>query len=118
LIQVDARVFDRDGRFVTDLTLDDFEVVEQGRTQSLQALYLVDGGMGTTATAAPVVSVRGTSAGATPAGAPPPAATRQTWIFVFDLNHLTAGGGFDRARTAVATFLKEQFRDGDLGGVV
>ncbi len=118
LVQVDARVFDRDGRFVTDLTLEDFEVVEQGKARPLQALYLVDGGMGTTATAAPVVSVRGSSDETTSAGAPPPAATRQTWIFVFDLNHLTAGGGFDRARSAVTTFLKEQFRDGDLGGVL
>jgi len=114
LVQVDARVFDREGRFVTDLTLDDFEIVEQGKAQPLQALYLVDGGTGPTATAAPLVSLRGT----TVEGAPPPTATRQTWIFVFDLNHLTAGGGFDRARAAVTTFLKEQFRDGDLGGVV
>jgi len=114
LVQVDARVFDRDGRFVSDLTLEDFEIVEQGQVQPLQALYLVDGGTGPTASAAPLVSMRGS----TVEGAPPPAATRQTWIFVFDLNHLTAGGGFDRARTAVTTFLKEQFRDGDLGGIV
>lgn len=117
LVQVDARVFDRDGRFVTDLTLDDFEIVEQGKAQPLQALYLVDATMGATTTAAPVVSVRGAN-GEGPASGAPPTATRQTWIFVFDLNHLAAGGGFDRARAAVTTFLKEQFRDGDLGGVV
>ena len=33
LIEVDVRVFDRYGRFVTDLTKDDFEVLENGRAQ-------------------------------------------------------------------------------------
>jgi VWFA-related protein len=42
----------------------------------------------------------------------------QTWIFFFDSNHLTPGGGFDRARKAVETFVAERFREGDLAGVV
>jgi len=37
---VAVRVWDGD-RFVSDLKLDDFELVEDGRSQSLQALYLV-----------------------------------------------------------------------------
>ncbi|HJR59071.1 MAG TPA: VWA domain-containing protein, partial [Vicinamibacterales bacterium] len=52
-------------------------------------------------------------------GAPAPGPNApQTWIFVFDLNHLTPGSGFDRARKAVEDFLRDGFRDGDIGGIV
>ena len=47
-----------------------------------------------------------------------PASARQTWIFFFDLNHLTPGGGFERARKAVEDFIRDRFKDGDLGGVI
>ena len=46
-----------------------------------------------------------------------PQSPRQTWIFVFDTNHLTPGP-FARAREAAAKFIAEKFREGDIGGVV
>ena len=39
-IEVPVRVF-KDGAFVDDLALSDFEVLEDGRPQSLDAVYLV-----------------------------------------------------------------------------
>lgn len=116
LVEVDVRVFDRDGRFVTDLTKDDFEILEDGVPQELKTLYLVD---------APGGSAPGAAAAANPAPAvtsgpraPARPSARQTWIFVFDLAHLTPGGGFDRARQAVEAFISSRFTDGDLAGVV
>ena len=38
-VSVPVRVFDGD-RFVDDLTLDDFEVLEEGKPQKVMALYL------------------------------------------------------------------------------
>ncbi len=117
LVQVDARVFDRDGRFVDDLTIDDFEIFERGASQPIRALFYIGPPAGAP-TASPLVSMRGPASLTPGPAAAASAAAKQTWIFVFDLNHLTPGSGFERSRDAVRTFIKEQFRDGDLGGIV
>jgi len=116
LVEVDVRVFDAEGRFVDDLTMDDFEVFERDARQPLRGVYFVAPAPGAPERAAPLISWRGAPAALT--AAPPVGAVRQTWIFAFDLNHLPPGGGFDRARTAVLSFLRDRFRDGDLGGVL
>ena len=41
-VEVDALVTDEEGRFVRDLTVDDFEVFEDGRPQEIAAFSLVD----------------------------------------------------------------------------
>ncbi|HVL68836.1 MAG TPA: VWA domain-containing protein [Vicinamibacterales bacterium] len=113
IVEIDVRVFDRSGRFVADLTRDDFEVLEDGRPQRIETFFLV----------------RESAAGpaprpATPEPPPPPGsapaapAARQTWIFFFDLNHLTPGGGFDRAKKAVEEFIRDRFREGDVAGIL
>lgn len=117
VVQVDVRVFGKDGAFIEDLTIEDFEVLEDGKPQPLRALFFVGTAARDSATAAPLVSVRSGGAGGSGATSAVSVAG-QTWIFVFDLNHLTTGSGFNRARDAVSAFLKERFRDGDLGGVV
>src|SRR5688500_12169296 len=43
VVEVDVRVFDQAGRFITDLTRDDFELIENGVPQQLQTLYIVEG---------------------------------------------------------------------------
>jgi VWFA-related protein len=113
LVEVDVRVFDRDGRFVLDLKPEDFEMLENGAPQQIRSLYLIDGRR-PAAAVAPHRAVEGSTA--TPG--PPAAPARQTWIFVFDVNHLTPGSGFDRARKAVEEFLAARFNEGDLGGIV
>ncbi len=117
VIEVDVRVFDRDGRFVGDLAIGDFEVLENGVPQELKTLFLIGG---TTPTSVgPNFSSASAEAGlkSRPTDAPPESA-RQTWIFFFDLNHLTPGSGFDRARKAVEEFVQNRFRVGDLAGVI
>jgi VWFA-related protein len=113
IVEVDVRVFDRDGQFVSGLTRDDFELIENGLPQQIDALHLVgaDPVAAPDPPASPADVPRPTSTGAAPV-AP------QTWIFFFDLNHLSPGGGFDRARKAVDEFIRDRFKDGDLAGIL
>lgn len=106
-LEVDARVFDADGRFVPDLTIEDFDLFEDGTRQRIQALYLVGG-------APPQDRVGG--AGSPEAARALPRAAH-TWIFVVDDRHISLNG-FVRAREAVNSFLAERFRAGDLAGIV
>jgi VWFA-related protein len=115
LIEVDVRVFDKNGNFVADLTRDDFEVLEDGTPQRLDAMYLVMGpGAGAPGTPVPpTVPGAPENARVTPAPVAP-----QTWIFFFDLDHLTPGTGFNRARKAVEDFIAQRFKEGDLAGIL
>lgn len=108
LVEVDVRVFEADGRFVGDLTREDFELIDSGALQTIESLHAV--GLDRAPGAPP-------GAGLSPTRAAAPVAP-QTWIFFFDLNHLSPGGGFDRARKAVEDFVRDRFRDGDLAGIV
>ena len=112
-IEVDVRVFDEAGRFVTDLTRGDFEILENGEVQQLEALYLI----GQPVVAAPTSRPPIDEDRAVPV-VPSPATSRQTWIFVFDTNHLVPGAGFDRARKAVTDFLRTRLKEGDVGGIL
>lgn len=115
VVEVDARVFDKDGRFVTTLTRDDFEVLEDGVPQELVAMELVGTSAGSAATPAQPIEPTEPTEPVEPAPLVP---APQTWIFFFDLNHLTPGGGFDRARKAAADYVRTTFKEGDLAGVV
>jgi VWFA-related protein len=112
IVEVDVRVFDKDGRFVADLTADDFELVEEGTTQKIESVLLVGASSGDSGSR---IGHPGSDRIPVPG---PWTADRQTWIFLFDLNHLTPGGGFDRARKAVEDFLRDKWKEGDLAGVV
>jgi VWFA-related protein len=112
VIEVDVRVFDKAGRFVTTLNRDDFEIVEEGAPQKVEAMFLVGADQPSAAATSDAPATP-----STPTRASGPAAP-QTWIFFFDLNHLTAGGGFDRARKAVEDFISTRFKDGDLAGIL
>jgi VWFA-related protein len=112
-VQIDVRVFDAQGRFVGDLTREDFELFEDGAPQAIQQLLLVEEAAG------PAAVPPGAAAPVTPGEARAPVArARQTWVFFFDLPNLTPGGGFDRARQAVQQFIADRFQDGDLAGIV
>jgi VWFA-related protein len=115
-VQIDARVFDAQGRFVGDLSREDFELLEDGAPQAVQQLFLVEEAVGPAAVT-PRAEVPAAPAAPGEARAPV-ARARQTWIFFFDLPNLTPGGGFDRARQAVQQFIADRFQDGDLAGIV
>ena len=114
IVQVDVRVF-KDGRFVSDLTPADFEVLENGVSQNIQSVVLI--GAAAPVAPPPVApdSTRGTApvAPGTPVGPVAPA----IWVFVFDAAHLSPGG-LQRTREAVVKFIADKFHQGDIGGIV
>jgi VWFA-related protein len=117
-IEVDVRVFDKDGKFVDDLKQEDFEVLEDGVPQAIQTLFVAEsearrpGGQGAGEPGA------GESGGGAARGPTPVIAARQSWIFVFDLNHLVPGRSFDAAKRAVHEFITSRFQEGDLAGIL
>jgi VWFA-related protein len=112
VVEIDVRVFDRQGHFVPGLTQEDFEIIEDGVAQRLSTFFYVDApGAAPKPGAEPAAPLarRSFSEGGRP---------RQTWIFFFDLNHLTPGSGYDRARKAVEDFIRDRFVEGDIAGIV
>jgi VWFA-related protein len=111
-VEVDAIVTDSKGQFITDLTSDDFEVLDEGTPQKVERIYLVNGSsvnaVPGTATAIDDVAAR------QPA---PPAPPQRVFVLVFDQEHMQEGA-FKRIREAAITFLTHEFRTGDVGGVV
>lgn len=105
LLQVDARVFDRDGRFLPTLTKDDFEVFERGVRQPIESLELIGYQNPLLNTDARPALRRGR------------AADPHTWIVQFDRKHLSPAQ-FARVREAVELFIEERFIDGDIAGIV
>jgi VWFA-related protein len=124
LIQVDAVVLDSNGKQVTDLNADDFELFEDGRAQSITNFSYVD----TSPDAKPVANakpdVNARAAGAKGSNATPlpparvqPGSARRTIAFVVD----DLGLSFQATayvRNFLKDFVKEQMRPGDLVAVV
>jgi VWFA-related protein len=127
IVEVDAIVKDGKGRFVPDLTAADFEVLEDGKPQKVEALFLVRGREVVSAAIAaapvsvpvppspPVSPIR-------PVNAPPPAPapvprTERVFVLMFDTENIQPGS-FDRVKKAAEDFLTTSFKDGDVGGVV
>jgi VWFA-related protein len=107
LVEVYAIVQDGDGKFVSGLTADDFELLEDDQPNSIQLFYLVSG----PASRLPRARVAD--------GVPRSADQSAPRIFtlIFDQEHLSFIG-FSRLREAAIGFLQEHFRPGDIGGVV
>jgi VWFA-related protein len=115
LVEVDVITRDRNGMFVSDLALDDFELREDGKPYPVQQVYL--------RLAAPAGWGNSLRPGAAPASAPvretvpPGAGAPRVFVVVFDDAHLTPGG-FKRTQAAALTLFQSQLADGDIGGVV
>ena len=107
LVEVYAIVRDRDGQFVTGLSADDFELLEDNQPHPIQLFYLVNG----PARYVPRVKV----AEGVPRAEDQTA--RRLFTLVFDQEHL-AFDAFKRVQRAATTFLEEHFRPGDVGGIV
>ena len=115
LVEVDVIARDKNGLFVSDLALDDFELQEDGKPYPVQQLYLrLSGPNGWTDT------LRGSPASnpaASRDGAPSPSEGHRVFVVVFDDAHLSVGG-FKRTQAAAQTLFQSQMRDGDIGGIV
>jgi VWFA-related protein len=117
LVQVDAIVTDKNRAFVADLTADDFEVLEDGVPQTVEQIFLaLEPGLKTAAVLVPE-GARPSAVVRSALPAPPANDTRRTFVLLFDSSNMQAAG-FDRARKAALQFLGENFRSGDIGGVV
>lgn len=106
LVEVDVVVLDKDGRFVPGLTIDDLEVFEDGKRQTVQQFYLVTNAMG------------GVPAGvqSAPATGPDNPRGRRIFVFMFDEEHL-ATESLTRVKVGAERFVNVQFAPGDVGGV-
>src|SRR6187401_1493859 len=98
IVEVDVRVLGKDGKFVTDLGLPDFEITEDGVPQKIQSVVLIGRDAAPTAPPAPLAPlvplVPLAPAPIAPEAALAPLAPRgssQTWVFIFDTAHLGPG---------------------------
>lgn len=106
LVEVDIIVKDKDGRFVSGLTSDDFEVFEEGQPQTIQHFYLV--------TQTPTASTEPRSDVVLPRS--PDQMERRAFVLFFDTEHL-ASSGLARLKDAAMNFIRDHFRRNDLAGV-
>ena len=119
LVQVDAVVTDRDGRQVTDLSAEDFEVLENGRPRQVTNFSYVRVGQ---PAAAPGPG-RGRRRDRADAGPPVPPArlrpgqVRRTFALVVD-DLMMSAESIHLARRALRRYVEEQVEPGDLVAVI
>lgn len=104
VIEVDVIVRDRNGKFLSGLTADDFEIFEDGKPQPVQQFYVVSGAPDT---------------GRGPAGADTGSTRRhdRMFVFLFDQDHLGAES-IVRLKRAAEAFIANDMRDNDVAGIV
>jgi VWFA-related protein len=112
LVEVDVSVTDKNGQPVTDLTAADFDIREDGQSQTIQTIYLAS-------LDRKVLDASATTSLASGTAKRPERREMKQRVFVFmlDMNHLSAAG-FTRSRDAILDFLKDQFTPSDLVGIV
>lgn len=108
-VRLDAVVTDRQGRPILDLEPTDFEVVENGVVQRIDAVELRASARA--ATALPVESGEDEERAARAPG------TRFVGL-ILDEFHVSAGGASERVRDALTRFVDEQLRPNDLVAVL
>jgi VWFA-related protein len=106
LVEVDIIVKDKDGRFVSGLTADDFEVLEAGKPQPIQHFYLV--------TETPTTTRDLQSDVVLPRS--PDQTGRRVFLLFFDSDHLSTNS-LARMTQAAKDFINDQLRPTDLWGV-
>jgi VWFA-related protein len=114
LVQVDAVVTDKNGRYVTDLRAEDFEIVEDGRSRAISNFRYVEAG------AAPRVPAPAAAPTLHASASPPPtpsASDARTLAVVIDDMSLTFEGNL-YARTALDHLIDERLAPGELVAIV
>lgn len=106
LVEVDIIARDKDGRFVSGLSADDFEILEEGKPQAVRHFYLV--------TERATVTVEPRSDVVLPRS--PDRTDRRVFVFFFDSDHLSAQALLKLKRSAMA-FVNAQLRPTDVAGV-
>jgi VWFA-related protein len=120
LIQIDAVVLDSEGRQVTDLTADDFELSEDGRPQAITNFSYVNNSPEANAAAGAKPSAPSNAAKGSPPVPPArvkPGEARRIIAFVVDDLGLTFQATA-YVRNFLKDFVKDQMRPGDLVAVV
>lgn len=123
LVQVDAVVTDRQGRQVTDLRAEDFEILENGRPQAITNFSYVALAPATSPTAPAVAAAaRSNERGAPPVPPVPPARlrpeqVRRTYALVVDDLGLSFASTYFVQR-ALRKFVDEQMQPGDLVAII
>jgi len=112
LVQVDAIVTDKEGRPVTDLTKDDFEVLQDDRPQNVTTFLYV-----ATPPLAPVPAPAvPTAEGPVPPIRVAPESARRTIAVVVD--DLTSNDSARSARQALRSFVDQQMQPGDVIAII
>ncbi|HEX8337611.1 MAG TPA: VWA domain-containing protein, partial [Pyrinomonadaceae bacterium] len=121
LVQVDAVVTDRDGRQVTNLSAEDFQILENGKPRPATNFSYVRIAQPATAPApAPERERRRERAGAGPPVPPArlrPEQVRRTLALVLD-DLMMSAESIHLARNAVRKYINEQIEPGDLVAVI
>jgi VWFA-related protein len=117
LVQVDAVVV-KDGKPVTNLTADDFEIYEDGRKQAITSFAYISNVAGNTSTA----STPPANASSTAASPPPPTpiqrdVARRTMAIVVDDLGLSAES-MNQVRKRLRKFVAEELQPNDLVAII
>jgi VWFA-related protein len=114
LVQVDAVVTDKQGRYVTDLRAEDFEIVEDGQRRAITNFRYVDTG-GPAPAPAPA-GVPTADAPVAPPSTPTPQQTRTLAIVVDDMSLTFEGNLY--ARATLDRLVDERLAPGELVAIV
>jgi VWFA-related protein len=123
LVQLDAVVVDKNGRYVTDLRPEDFEVVEDGKRQEITSFSYVDVEPGAKAQPAQAATIERTEKkkSAMNAVVPPvrlrPEQLRRTVALVVDDLSLSAES-MAHVKEALKNYLDKQAQDNDLSAIL
>jgi VWFA-related protein len=120
LVQVDAVVTDRDGRQVTNLRPEDFEILENGRPRQVTNFSYVRVAQPATAPAAEPERPRDRKANAGPPVPPArlrPEQVRRTFALVVDDLSMSAES-VHYARAALRKYVDEQVQPGDIVAII
>ena len=116
LVQIDAVVTDQDGKPVTDLRAEDFEIFEDKKPQQITAFSYVSTDTGAIASSAPP-SVAAKNAPPVRPDPLRPDQVRRTLVFVVDDLGLSFSS-FSAVRSGLKKFVDERMQPGDLVAIV
>lgn len=102
VLEIPVNVLGKDGRPVDGLEAKDFELYDDGKKQSLNAVEVVDLSAATEAGTAGKTDV--------------PASARRLWLLVFDMSY-TSSSGLLRARDGARQFVTSTIPEADLAAV-